>query len=183
MTVKIWAALLVPAAGWAQDVPLDLFSSLLPKATEHVEVTLDSSLVQLAASFLTNDNHGTSKAIEDAKAKQLLSGLKGIYVRSLTFAKPGEYSRADVEKIQTQLKGWNPIVSVHEAGEDTGIYIKTDGQKIQGIVILSAEPTELTLVNIVGTIQLEDLKNLSGKFGIPDLGDVGEKAGQKKKEE
>lgn len=176
MTVKVLAALLLPALAWAQDVPLDLFSALLPKATEHVEVTLDSGLLQLAAGLLS------SKEGDQAKAKELISGLKGIYVRSLTFSKPGEYSRADVQKIQAQLKGWNQIVNVHEANEDTGIYIKTDGQRIQGVVILAAEPTELTLVNIVGSIRLDQLKDLSGKFGIPDIGDAGQKADQKKEE-
>jgi hypothetical protein len=161
---------------WAQDVPLDLFSSLLPKATGHVEVTLGNGLLQLAAGFLSG------KDPDDAKVKNLLAGLKGIYVRSLTFAKAGEYSGADIERIRGQLKGWNQVVNVHEAGEDTGIYIKTDGQRIQGIVIFSAEPTELTLVNIVGAVRLEDLKELSGRFGIPDLGEVEQKATPKKEE-
>jgi hypothetical protein len=176
MTNRLWTVLLIPAAVWAQDVPLDLFSSLLPKAAGHVEVTLDGSLLQLAAGFLSG------KDADEAKVKTLLAGLKGIYVRSLTFAKAGEYSRADIEKIRAQLKGWNQVVNVHEAEEDTGIYIKTDGQRIQGLVIFSAEPTELTLINIVGTVRLEDLRDLSGRFGIPDLGDVGQKAGQKKEE-
>jgi len=178
MNTKILvAAILLAAAARSQDVPLDLFAGLMPKATGHVEVTLDASLLQMAARFMSG------KDPDEAKAKSLIAGLKGIYVRSLSFAKPGEYSRADVEKIRAQLKGWSPIVSVHEADEDTGIYLKTDGEKIQGLVILSAEPTELTLVNIVGSIKPEELKELGGKFGIPDVGDLADKAGQKKKEE
>src|SRR6516162_1874563 len=167
MTGKFCAALLLPTLVWAQDVPLDLFSALLPKATEHVEVNLGSGLLQLAAGLLSN------KEGDEAKVKELISGLKGIYVRSLTFAKPGEYSRADVEKIQAQLKGWSQIVNAHGSDGDTGIYVKTDGQRIQGVVILAAEPTELTLVNIVGTVRLDQIKDLSGKFGIPDIGDAG----------
>ena len=50
------------------------------------------------------------------------------------------------------------------------------------MVILAAEPTELTLVNIVGSIRLDQIAELSRKFGIPDLGDAGHKAGQKKEE-
>jgi hypothetical protein len=34
---------------------------------------------------------------------------------------------------------------------------------------LSVEPREITLVNIVGTIDLEQLRALQGKFGVPDL--------------
>lgn len=173
MTVRIWAVILLPVAVWAQDVSLDLFSALLPKATEHVEVNLGPAAFQLAAGLLSN------KEEDEAKLKELFSGVKGIYVRSLTFAKPGEYSRSDIDKIRAQLKGWSQIVNVHEADEDTGIYVKTDGHKIQGMVILAAEPTELTLVNIVGMIRLDQIKELSGKFGIPDLGGAGQKADSK----
>ena len=177
MTGRIWwAALMLPAVAAAQDVPLNLFSSLAGKAAEHVEVNLDGSLLQLAARFLSG------KDPDEAKVKDLLNGLKGIYVRSLTFKNPGEYSMSDVERIRSGLKGWAEIVSVRKAGENTGVYLKTDGQKVQGLVVVSAEPLELTLVNIVGTIQPEQLKDLSGKFGIPDLGDIGQKAGKKKEE-
>jgi hypothetical protein len=178
MINRIWLAGIVAAASlWAQDIPLDIFSSLISKASEHVEVTLDKNMIQFAAGFLSDRNPQT------ARVKALVAGLQGIYVRSLSFDKPGAYSRADVQKIQSQLKGWNKIVEVHEAGEDTGIYVKTDGQKIQGVVIVAAEANELTLVNIVGTLRLEDLKDLSGQFGIPDVGDVAKQAAEKKKEE
>src|SRR5579859_3359594 len=36
-----WAALMLPAVAAAQDIPLDLFSSLTTKAAEHVEINLD----------------------------------------------------------------------------------------------------------------------------------------------
>jgi hypothetical protein len=178
MTNKIWLAAVLAATNLrAQDIPLDIFSSLTSKASEHVEVTLDKNMIQFAAGFLSDRDP------QGAKVKALVAGLQGIYVRSLTFDKPGAYSRADVQKIQSQLKGWNKIVEVHETDGDMGIYVKADGQKIQGVVIIAAEATELTLVNIVGSLRLDDLKDLSGQFGIPDLGDVGKKATEKKKEE
>jgi hypothetical protein len=161
----------------AQDIPLDLFAPLAAKATEHVEITLDSNLLQWAGRFLS----GTDP--DEVKAKQLVAGLKGIYIRSYTFSKPGEYSTADVDRVRSQLKAWTKIVSVHEAHEDTGIYLRTEGDKVLGLVVVAAEPTELTLINIVGSIEPDQLKALSGKFGIPDLGDLGQKAGAKKKEE
>ncbi|HLH42763.1 MAG TPA: DUF4252 domain-containing protein [Bryobacteraceae bacterium] len=120
---------------------------------------------------------------DDAKLKTLVAGLKGIYIRSYTFAKAGQYSISDVDRVRAQIKGWNKVVSVREAGEDTGIYLKTEGGKILGLVVLSAEPMELTLIDIVGSIQPDQIKELSGKFGIPDLGGIGKKAGEKKQEE
>jgi hypothetical protein len=159
-----------------QDISLDVFDPLAAKAREHFEFNLPRMLLQTAAGVLSG------KSPDEARLKSLLAGLEGIYIRSYTFAKAGEYSLADVDRVRSQLKGWSKVLSVHEAGEDTGIYLRTEGEKILGLVVVSAEPTELTLINIVGSIRPDQLKDLSGKFDIPDLGDLGQKAGAKKKE-
>ena len=41
--------------------------------------------------------------------------------------------------------------------------------KISGIAVIATEPTHLTIVNIVGPIDLEKLSALEGNFGIPEL--------------
>jgi hypothetical protein len=38
-----------------------------------------------------------------------------------------------------------------------------------GIIVISAEPRELTFVNIVGPIEVDQLADLGGEFGIPKL--------------
>ena len=50
------------------------------------------------------------------------------------------------------------------------VYMMTGTGRIDGIAILALEPKRLTLVNIVGTIDLEKLSQLEGQFGIPELG-------------
>jgi hypothetical protein len=168
------AALALPGILGAQDISLNLFNSLASKATEKVEVTLDGVLLQMASGVLDD------KDADEAKVKGILGGIKAIYVRSYTFAKTGEFSDADVQTIRAQLKGWSQVVNVQKAEENTGVFLKTDGKKIQGLVVLAAEPKELTVVNIVGSINLEKLRDLSGHLGIPELGDVGKKPAEKK---
>jgi hypothetical protein len=169
-------ALALPALLGAQDISLNLFASLAPKASEKVEVTLDGALLQMASVFL-ND-----KDPEEARVKSVLGGLKGIYVRSFKFAKLGEFTDADIQAVRAQLRGWSQIVNVQQAEQNTGVFLKTDGKKIQGMVVLAAEPKELTVVNIVGSIDLEQLRDLSGHLGIPDLGGAGKKQADKKQE-
>jgi hypothetical protein len=143
------------------------FEKLAAKAVETVDVTLDSSMLQLAGNFLSTQKPG------QAKAKELVGGLKGIYVKSFEFAKEGEYSEADVEAIRSQLSapGWSKIVSVQskKKGENVGVYVKREGNQIVGLTVLSAEPKELTIVNIVGPIDVEQLSRLGGQFGIPKV--------------
>jgi hypothetical protein len=169
--MKMWTAVfvaLVAAPLWAQDVrfPADL-DRLAAKAVETVDVNLDGALLQMAGKFLSGRDP------DEARVKALLTGLKGIYVKSFEFSKEGEYSPADVEAIRKQVRGpgWSRIVGVtsKQDGENAEIFVKPQGDKFGGVVILAAEPKELTVVNIVGTIDLDTLSELGGHFGVPRM--------------
>jgi len=137
------------------------------KASEVVSVTLDAPLLGLAARFLDDSKP------EDAAAKQLVAGLKGVYVRSFKFDTDFAYPKADVEALRKQLlaPGWQPLVEVRslKAQTHTDIYISMEGGRANGLVIIASEPRELTIVNIVGSIDLQKLHRLEGRFGVPDL--------------
>jgi hypothetical protein len=49
------------------------------------------------------------------------------------------------------------------------VFVLLDGGKAKGLAIIAAEPREFTIVNIVGSIDLEDLHKLEGKLGVPNL--------------
>jgi len=145
------------------------FSGLSKKATQSVDISLDPSLLHLASGVINSNSGGNGAAIND-----LIQGLKGIYVRSYTFDKPGEYSKADVKAIQAQLlvPGWQPIVSTHDLkqGNDVDIYVRRSGNRTDGVAIVAAQPLQLTIVNIVGEIDLAKLAQLQGQFGVPKVG-------------
>lgn len=146
------------------------FDSLKSKAEETVEVNLDGNLLRMAMGFLSDRNQ------EEAEAKRLIGGIKGIYVRSLKFERAGMYSTADVEKIRALLKSpqWSKIVNVEsnkKHGDNVGIYMKSDGSQMMGLVVLAFEPDQLTVVNIVGVIDPAQVRSLGGKLGIPSIWD------------
>ena len=142
----------VPLAyGQEAKLKIDHLDKLAAKASEVSDVDLEGPLLQTASQFL-------SKGETDAEIKEIVFGLKGIYVRSFEFEKEGSYSQADLEMIRKQLQspGWTRIVNVQskQDKESTEIYSMLSGDKIVGLAILSAEPKELTVVNIVGPIDL-----------------------------
>jgi len=143
------------------------YAKLAARASDSVDVTLDGSLLRLAAGFLSNHDP------DQAKVKKLVSGLKGIYVKSFEFKNPGEYSPADLEAFRAPLRPseWQRILGVHskEDGENVEVYIQPEGKGIGGLVIIAAGPKELTLVNIVGPIDLDSLSELGGHFGVPEV--------------
>src|SRR5579862_645278 len=90
--------LLVFPFAFAQPLKLDSLDKLAPKAAETVKVTLDGKLLGLAARFLSNDQP------DEAQVKQLVKGLKGIYVRSFEFSNIGQYADSDLDAIRIQLR-------------------------------------------------------------------------------
>ncbi|HWR53627.1 MAG TPA: DUF4252 domain-containing protein, partial [Bryobacteraceae bacterium] len=93
----------------AQDIKFPpAFEKLAEKASEVVDVTLDGQMLQMASRFLSN------KEPEEAKVKDMVGKLKGIYVRAFEFDKEGEYTQADLDAVRNQLKGpgWQRMVSV-----------------------------------------------------------------------
>jgi hypothetical protein len=166
-----WGALAALAAAaipvWAQGTRLQgSLDKLAEKAEESVVVTLDKSMLRLNSRFLDE--------AAEAEVRKLMAGLDSIYVRSLEFASEGEYSAADVEAVRSQLQtpAWSRIVGVRSqrSGRDADVYFKNAGNgQLGGIVVIDAEPKELTIVEINGTLDPERLVELGGEFGIPRL--------------
>jgi hypothetical protein len=170
--ILLCALLALPALAVAADpgrLQLPDFSALAKKATQSVDISLDSSLLGLASSVINNDSAGNGPAVHD-----LIKGIRGIYVRSYTFDRPGEYSKADVQAVEAQIlvPGWVPIVSTHDLkqGSKVDIYVRRSGDRTDGLAIIAADPRELTIVNIVGSIDLAKLAQLQGQFGVPKMG-------------
>jgi hypothetical protein len=173
-TLRVLSLLIVITAtaaltAQAQEMRLQLsnLDKLEPRAEESVDVTLDGKLLEVAFMFLD------SKKPQEAAIKDLVGGLKGIYVKVFEFGKEGEYSAVDLEPVRTQLRApaWSKMAGVksRREGANVEVYMTMTGSRIDGIAVIATEPKQLTVVNIVGTIDLEKLVKLSGKFGIPSI--------------
>ena len=77
--------------------------------------------------------------------------------------------------MRSQLRNpaWNKIVNVRSKKEGSvEVYVMHNGTQVSGLALLAADPKEITVVNIVGPVDLEKLTELGGQFGIPDLDDL-----------
>ena len=156
-------------SAWAADPRLALpdFSGLENKASETVTITLDSAMLGLAARFLSSDDPN------DAAVRELVQGLTGIYVKSFQFESDFVYPKSDVDKLRRQLSapGWQRLVEVRsrKSSSDVDVYVSVDRNKVNGLAIIASEPRELTIVNIVGSVDLQKLHQLEGHFGVPKM--------------
>lgn len=163
--LSIFIAVLVALPAAAQRINIDV-PGLEARASEVVDVTLDANMLRMASKFLSSHDR------DERNVRDMVQNLQGIYVRSYEFDKEGEYDQVIVERLRNQLgSGWTRIVTVRSKVKDNvDIYTLSDGKNgVKGLVVISAEPKELTIVNIVGPIDLDRLADMEGQFGIPKI--------------
>lgn len=121
-------------------------------ATHATDVTLDKNMLGLAGNMAGN-----------------MGGVAGkmdfVSVHEYEYPKPGLYSMAEVEQFSKRLDGhgWQHIVRERGVKETTDVCVKTDNEgQWDEMVVISAEPTELSFVHLKGHISMGDLKKLGG---------------------
>lgn len=161
----VLAGLLLPLAGCAQTPPLDLpsLATLKGHAVNVVDVSVGPVLLGLVGPFL-NDDHDP----ESVQIGQILKGLRSVEVHSYQFRPDFVPAASDVDAIRSRLStpDWHPLVQVRDRGSDNNvdIYCALHEHTITGLAILAVEPHALTVVHIVGTIDLDHVAELSRYF-------------------
>jgi Domain of unknown function (DUF4252) len=140
------------------------FEGLRGRATDSVDITIDGMLMAIAKRFAKNSGD---------EEMELLSDIKSVRIRNFEFDSEGAYSRADIDAVRRQLDapGWSQLVSAHRRDdhENVDVYVCTENEKILGVAVVASEPRSFTIVNIVGSIDIDKLAKLEGKFGIPKV--------------
>jgi hypothetical protein len=161
--------LTLPTWAGAQSGKLDLpdFKSLAREATDSVNISLGPWLLHMAAGFIDD------KDADAAATKKLLAGIQSIDVRSYEFAKDFAYSGDELAGVRRQLAqpGWNALAQVHDRAknEDVDIFVRTEKDHTAGFALIASEPREVTIVNIVGSIRMEDLAKLQTQLHLPKI--------------
>ena len=157
----------IAAAGTPGALQLPDFDGIASKAVQTVDISLDRGLLGIAAGFMD------SSKPDDAAVKEIIAGLKGVYVRSYTFKSDFQYPETDVDNVRKQLlaPGWQRLVAVHNSPDHSNVdvYVCMAQGRASGLAIIASQPRELTIVNIVGSVDLQKLRQLQGKFGIPQM--------------
>jgi hypothetical protein len=150
------------ASVWGQELDLSFLKDLEAKAREVTNVSLGKEQMQLI--------QGLSGGA-GGELKSLAGGIELVQVRSLEFDKEGMFSLADMTALRDKVKTneFLPVISVKEKGGFTEILLRKGPKGNRGFLIFSVEPREVTIVNIVGDLDLASLGKLAGKFGIPSV--------------
>ena len=174
-SIWVWVgALALGIAGavsvYGQDslpAPSPIEKTLAARATHTTEVTLYKNMLAFAAKFM-DDKDGDK---DDKQVKEMIQNLKGVYVREYEFDKDHSYTSDEVDGLRKYFESsdWSPMVHERTKGiaEGTDVYLKIVGGQLQGLFVLDAEARQLSLVLILGPIDLDKISALGGNFGIP----------------
>lgn len=156
----------LPVCGQDGRIKFDALSQLEAKASETVDVNVESPLLQLIPKLVFG-----GESVEEKTMREMVAGLKGVFVRHYEFEKSGEFTQADLDTVRAQVRSWSKIVGIRSkrGGESVEVYTLMDGSKITGLLILAAGPRELTLVNVIGPVDLEKLIEMARHFGVLEL--------------
>ena len=187
VTVGFIAALGAPARAGDARVKLEA-GGLATRASETVDIAVDKNTLDWAAAAIGKQGGN------EAELRRLMTELDGIYVQSLEFkeaSRPAWSEMLEVSKgVLARLDGpgWTTVVSSTEQGRDGGeierVSLYTDAAgKPGGLVVFAVEPGEMSLVNVVGPIKLEQLSRLGASLGDSSMFEAlqgAAKAGQPK---
>ncbi len=147
---------------------LESLERLAPKAAEAVNIEIDGILIKFASSILSDEDD------DERAVKELVAGLRGVYVRSYEFKAAGQFTEADVAAVREQLRapGWSRVMDVKSRGLDFGdaeVYLATEAGRVEGFALVVVEPREVTVVNIVGSLDLDKLRKLGDSLNLPRI--------------
>lgn len=101
---------------------------------------------------------------------RFLAELQGVYRRTYRFggAKP---EPEDVEPIYRQLAddGWTPLIETENRKEESAVsvYSYYENQEVAGVAVVSTDPEEVTVVKIMGAVDLDALSDIGNGLGLP----------------
>lgn len=137
-----------------QSFDFSSLDKLAAGAKESTTISLEGDTLKAATSMLGPEMTETMK------------NLKAVHVRSFEYAKEKQYRPADLAPVRAWVASlkWSKIVDVKEESETDEIYFQPGANG--GIAIITAEPTEVNVIVIQGSVTLDDISKLKN-LGVP----------------
>lgn len=107
-------------------------------------------------------------AKEDPEVADIMKGLEG--VRISIYSTGGEVAPAleHLTQVRNMLQdqNWEPIVQVNEGEEQVQIFMKADGEGMQGLTVMAVDGEEAVFLNILGSIDPDNLSKVMDQFDV-----------------
>jgi len=127
-----------------------------------VNISIGGALLRFVGAMAKN---------EDPEAAAIFSKLKG--VRVSVYATGGNAAAAldQVSSVKKSLSAlqWAPIVQVNDEGEQVQIFMKMNGEVMDGLTLMAVDDEEAVFINVIGQLDPNELAGLMDDFDV-DIG-------------
>ena len=130
-----------------------------------VNISIGGALLGFVAAMAEND---------DPETAELFNKLKGVRVSVYSTEEMGAEAAFDqVGRVKSTLQSssWQPIVQVNDDGEQVQIFMKMDGDKMNGLTLMAVDDEEAVFINVIGQLDPRELSQVMDNFDI-DLDDA-----------
>jgi hypothetical protein len=127
-----------------------------------VQISVGASLLGLV---------GSLSASEDPEAAELFKRLNGVRVNVYETESMADGAVALIKDVSARLGdlGWEAVVTVNSKDEQVRVFMMINDDQVEGITVMAVEETEAVFVNVIGSINPEELGQVMENFDI-DLG-------------
>ena len=124
-----------------------------------VQISVGESLLGLVSSL---------SASEDPEAAELFRRLNGVRVNVFETESMADGAVDLVKDVSANLssRGWESVVTVNSEDEQVRIFMKINKDRVEGITVMAVEETEAVFVNVIGSINPEELGKVMENFDI-----------------
>jgi hypothetical protein len=124
--------------------------------------------VQIAVGEALLNMVGSLSAEDDPEAAALFTRLKGVRVNVFENREIPDEGLDFVRDVSSKLSslGWESVVTVNSDDEQVRIFMKMNGETIDGITVMAVEATEAVFVNVIGDINPAELEKVMDNFDV-----------------
>lgn len=129
-----------------------------------MSLSLGPTILRLAARFLD----------DEPETQALLRSLDGVRIR--IYEVTGDTIRIvrNFERMGGKLldDGWDPVMLVRDEGELVQMYVKLSAGRMRGLTIVSADESEVVVVNVMGDIDPVYYRDVMLALNVDDAPEV-----------
>jgi len=102
---------------------------------------------------------GMMSSSESPETAEMISKLKGVRVQMFNIDDNADVAKSQFKEVRGKLNssGWEPIVQVNEEDEQVLIYMKMEGQNMEGMTVMVVDDEEAVFVNVIGQLNPAEL--------------------------
>ena len=168
MLLSLLMALAITPA-WAQEDEMKAFPGYVDFGQLNaifgepaIQISVGKSLLGLVGAFSGDDDDDTT---------DLFNRLHGVRVNVFSNPTISDDAINYVKEVSSALKsdGWESVVTVDQQDEQVRVFMKINGDMVEGITVMAVESDEAAFINVIGNLQPEELRRVMDDFDV-DIG-------------